>query len=570
MNVLLVDDQKIERELVKQALYSSGGDYDITEVTNAYEGLSQLTHCRYDVILMDYQMPKMDGMQLLVKIQSLKQKHRSTIIVISNDKNEDLMVDFINAGAHDFLLKEEITSSQLTRCIKQSQKRLDLETRLKESYDQVKNLAERDQLTGLFNRHHFEESLASLLTNRRGLNGAVAVMLLDLDNFKMINDSLGHIAGDAVLVELANRLRQKFRESQLFARLGGDEFAFVFTGIQKANSANRIAERILSSFDKPFIIDDQIIRCSGSLGIALNPCQKLNKEELIKRADIAMYKAKAESGIKACLFEDNMENEFFRCYKIENELRDSILKEEFEMHFQPMFNCQTKVLEKFEALVRWPSGVTTQNPQEFIQVAEDSRLIELLGRWIIKSAFVQYAECARAISNPNLQLAINLSPLQIHDLNLPRYIAEQAANCGLNLTNITIEVTETALLENNDCTLETLSSIRALGCQIALDDFGTGFSSISHLLNYPIDIVKFDRSLLERILDDNKARLMLSGMNKMLTQIHIATVAEGVEQIEQVKVCESIGITLLQGYLLGKPMSGKDCIKLFSKPKLNS
>ena len=369
MNILLVDDQQIERELVKEALDASGRSFDITEVSNGKDGLSKLSSEQYDVVLLDYRMPKMNGLQTLIQLQTLEVFQRTPVIVISNNHDEDIMLACINAGAQDFLLKDEITSTHLMRCISQSQKRLELESALNKSYQQVKRLAELDHLTGLSNRHFFEQSLNSLLANARGLEGFIAVVLLDLDGFKMINDSLGHYAGDSVLIEFANRVRHRFRESQLFARLGGDEFAFVFTGVKEVNSAFKIADRILASFEEPFDVAGKQIHCSASMGITLNKSTKATVEDLIKQADIAMYKAKSEGKNQACLFEACLEQEFLKAYQIENELKIALKNHAFEMHFQPIYHSQNKKISALEALVRWPSGHTTQVPQEFIGVA---------------------------------------------------------------------------------------------------------------------------------------------------------------------------------------------------------
>ena len=474
------------------------------------------------------------------------------------------MLECINAGAQDFLLKEEVTSRHLVRCIRQCHKRFELEKKLYQSYHQVKELAEHDQLTGLCNRYHFEESLRALLVNERGHSGYLAVMLLDLDNFKLINDNFGHATGDQLLIELANRVTHRFRESELFARLGGDEFAFVFTGIHRVNSVHNIANRILDSFNEPFIVDEHQIFCHGSIGISMNLRSDVKMEELLKFADIAMYRAKKKGRRQACLFEDNMESEFLRAFRIENELRVAIEEQAFDLHFQPIYHSQSRTVCGFEALIRWPGGKTSRNPGEFIPIAEQTRLIEPLGRWIIERAIGQLALWKQAAPDANLQLAINLSPLQIHDLNLPLVIAEQAQKHQVNASQIIIEITETALLENSDSTLETLNAIKALGCVLALDDFGTGYSSISHLLNYPIDTVKFDKSLLDGALQQDKKRIVLTGLTQMLNEIGLTTVAEGVEEQAQAQFCEAIGVSKLQGYLLAKPMSGDKCLSLIA------
>ncbi|KZN40913.1 two-component system response regulator [Pseudoalteromonas luteoviolacea] len=553
MNVLLVDDQKIDRELVKEALNCSGQSFDIKEVNCAKDGINEVQCKNYDVILLDYQMPRQNGLQVLVELKSQKICECSAIIMITNDRDEELLVNCINAGAQDLLLKDEVTSTQLLRCIKQSQKRIELENKLSQSYQQVKDLAERDPLTGLFNRNYFENALNSLLVNMRSLEGYIVVMLLDIDGFKMINDSLGHSAGDAVLKELADRVRYSFRESPLFARLGGDEFAFMFSGVRDADAAHLIAERVISSLEEPFSFLEHQIYSTASIGITLS-ASKTTTEDLLKQADIAMYKAKNGGKNQICFFDESLEKEFFRLFQIEGELREAINTQNFDVYFQPIIYSHNNAVKSLEVLVRLPVAKSGASPAEYIHTSEKSRLIESFGRLIIRKALAQYSQLCSNNPNQTVELAINLSPLQIHDLNLPTFLQEQAKSYQVDLTKVIIEVTETALLENNDSTMDTLKSIKSKGCKIALDDFGTGFSSISHLLNYPIDIVKFDKSLIERTLLDEKARLMLIGLSNMLSSLSIETIAEGVEFEAHVNICKHANVSCLQGYYFSKPL----------------
>ena len=567
MNILLIDDREIDRELIKHALHNAEKHFDITEVDNPCDGLSQLQQSKFDVVLIDYQLPKMTGVQILLELQKQQQAKDIVKIIISNNGDEDLMLECINAGAQDFLLKQEVTPRHLTRSIKQSHKRLELEKKLYLSYHQVKDLAEHDQLTGLYNRYHFEESLRTLLVNQRSKQGHLAVMLMDLDNFKLINDTFGHAVGDKLLVELANRVKSNFREGQLFARLGGDEFAFVFTGIEKVSAIFAIANRILALFKKPFDVDEHQIYCQTSIGISMNFSSYIQMEELVKYADIAMYRAKNKGKHQFCLFEDDMESEFLRSFRIENELRKAIKDNEFELYFQPIYKSQTREICACEALIRWPSGQTTQNPNEFIPIAEQTRLIEPLGRWIISQAISQLAAWQEVDSNLSVKLAINLSPLQIHDLNITKVIQQQAQKYQVNPDKIVIEITETALLENNEATVDTLNAFKSLGCSLALDDFGTGYSSISHLLLYPIDVVKFDKSLLDGALTSEKKRHVIEGLTNMLNSIGIRTVAEGAELMEQADLCENIGVSSIQGYVFAKPMTA---IEVYQQIKAQS
>ncbi|KZN28597.1 hypothetical protein N480_10930 [Pseudoalteromonas luteoviolacea S2607] len=554
MNILLVDDQKIDRELVKEALNCSLQKFDLKEVNCAEDGLSAIQAAQYDVILLDYQMPRQNGLQVLVELKSQKMCECSAIIMLTNNRDEELLVNCINAGAQDLLLKDEVTSTQLLRCIKQSQKRIELENKLSKSYQQVKQLAERDPLTGLFNRSYFETALNSLLVNMRSLEGYVVVMLLDIDGFKMINDSLGHSAGDAVLQELANRVRYSFRESPLFARLGGDEFAFMFSGVRDADAALSIAERVLSSFEEPFVFSKHEIHSTASIGITLS-ASKTTTEDLLKQADIAMYKAKNGGKNQVCFYDELLEQEFFKLFQIESELREAIKTQNFEVYYQPILYSKNDAVKSLEALVRLPVKASGASPAEYIHTSEKTRLIEAFGRLIIQKALSQYADLCHSKIYNQVELAINLSPLQIHDLNLPTFLQQQAKHYNIDLTKVTIEVTETALLENSESTMDTLKSIKSKGCKIALDDFGTGFSSISHLLNYPIDIVKFDKSLIERTLQDEKAKLMLVGLVDMLRSLSIETVAEGVEYEAHATLCKQANVACLQGYYFSKPLS---------------
>ncbi|MBQ4811164.1 EAL domain-containing protein [Pseudoalteromonas luteoviolacea] len=564
MNILLVDDQKIDRELVKEALNCSLQEFDLKEVNCAEDGLSAIQAAQYDVILLDYQMPRQNGLQVLVELKSQKLCECSAIIMLTNNRDEELLINCINAGAQDLLLKDEVTSTQLLRCIKQSQKRIELENKLSKSYQQVKQLAERDPLTGLFNRSYFETALNSLLVNMRSLEGYVVVMLLDIDGFKMINDSLGHSAGDAVLQELANRVRYSFRESPLFARLGGDEFAFMFSGVRDADAALTIAERVLSSFEAPFVFSKHEIHSTASIGITLS-ASKTTTEDLLKQADIAMYKAKNGGKNQICFYDELLEQEFFKLFQIESELREAIKTENFEVYYQPILHSTNNAVKSLEALVRLPVKASGASPAEYIHTSEKTRLIEAFGRLIIQKALSQYADICQSDLSQQIELAINLSPLQIHDLNLPTFLQQQAKHYNVDLTKVIIEVTETALLENSESTMETLRSIKSKGCKIALDDFGTGFSSISHLLNYPIDIVKFDKSLIERTLQDEKAKLMLIGLASMLQQLSIETVAEGVEFEAHATLCKQANVSCLQGYYFSKPLSFSELKATLSK-----
>jgi len=338
----------------------------------------------------------------------------------------------------------------------------------------------------------------------------------------------------------------------------------MFSGVRDADAALCIAERVLSSFEAPFVFSQHEIHSTASIGITLS-ASKTTTEDLLKQADIAMYKAKNGGKNQICFYDESLEREFFKLFQIERELREAIKTNEFEVYYQPILTSTSNTVKSLEALVRLPVKASGASPAEYIHTSEKTRLIEAFGRLIIQKALCQYAELCHSDFSQSIELAINLSPLQIHDLNLPTFLQQQAKHYKVDLTKVIIEVTETALLENSESTMETLRSIKSKGCKIALDDFGTGFSSISHLLNYPIDIVKFDKSLIERTLQDEKAKIMLIGLASMLHSLSIETVAEGVEFEAHATLCKQAKVSCLQGYYFSKPLSFSDLKATLSK-----
>nr|MDC2854825.1 EAL domain-containing protein [Ningiella sp. W23] len=385
-------------------------------------------------------------------------------------------------------------------------------------------------------------------------------MLLDLDHFKNINDTFGHDIGDRLLIEVAQRIQNELRAEQILARLGGDEFAFIIDELPNIHVAQVIAQRVLATFDNLFNIQGNTIHCSASIGVSVFPLNGDNKEVLLKFADIAMYRAKNLGRNQVCIFQDNMNLDFQRKYQIELELREAISESNFELHFQPIICAKesNKVIG-IETLIRWPNAVTSNNPSEFIPIAEQSRLIESLGNWIIKSA-LQYFEKMRTIVNYDFYIAINISSYQLLNLNIVNFISKQLSNHNISPDLLVVEITETSLLNEDIITNSVLKELHNLGVKIALDDFGTGYSSISHLLNYPIDIVKLDRTLIVAAESNTKNARLMKGINKMLKSIEVLTIAEGVENKAQLTMVQNNSVDFIQGYYYSKPLSYDDLI----------
>ena len=474
--------------------------------------------------------------------------------MLSNHSSDDIVLACINAGAHDFLLKQDVTPAHLKRSILQSRKRKELEQELLVSYQKAKRLAERDPLTGLHNRYYFEEALTHLLEdNARCERGFVAVMLMDLDKFKHVNDSFGHDMGDKLLLAVTARMKKVVRGNELLARLGGDEFAFACGNVQLLVDIKGIATRFLTIFDHPFEIDGHTLYCQGSIGIAVSPLNGTSVAELKRFADIAMYRAKHETTEKLCIFEDNMQQAFLRKYHIEQELRHALQVREFGLYFQPIMNNQT--ICGAECLIRWFAGNTTTQPQEFIPIAEEAGLIQQLGRWVMETALHTFASFRHAVSN-EFYLSINVSPKQLSEAGFSLFVAHLIKKYNLCPGQLIIEITETVLMQSDDTTRSELKALSDSGIQIALDDFGTGYSSLSHLLNCPVDIVKVDKSIVQHVSDANFGhRSVLEGLALMLRKQNIRIVAEGVETEIQSQVCHELGIHVHQGFYYHRPLA---------------
>jgi len=564
MNILLVDDDAQDRAAVRQALEESHSIAMLSEAETVEQGMALLNQHRYDVMVLDYRMPHADGIEMVLQLRERPDLGKTAIVMMSNSDDENVALKCLHAGAQDFMQKGEITAPKLRRSILHARKRFELERELYASYCKVKDMAETDALTGLFNRYHFEDALNVAITNNKRSECSVALLILDLDRFKYVNDSYGHEAGDALLKQVAKRIQRCLRDNEIFARLGGDEFAIVLTNVEHVYHVNKIARRILQELEVPFEINGNNVRCSCSIGITLHPFNGETAADLTKFADIAMYRAKKMGRGQLCFFEDKMQQEFSQRYQIELAIRDVLKNDSFRLHYQPLVDAYGKQLTGFEALIRWPQADVQYFPDQFIPVAEESHMISEIGRWVIDEAIRQLSVWHRMSDQP-LSMAINLSPVQLGDHDLVDYLARTLDKYQVEPEYITLELTETALLGNDRTKHETIEEINKLGCRIALDDFGTGFSSLSHLLSFPIDIVKIDRSMLPVSEEPSKHLAVLIGLASMLRSLGMKIVAEGVETNDQSTLCQALMIDKLQGYFFAKPQAASEIEKRWLK-----
>ncbi|MBA6296291.1 bifunctional diguanylate cyclase/phosphodiesterase [Colwellia sp. MB02u-9] len=553
MNILIVDDDVVDREHLIRTLNKANSDCHIVETESVDEGLAAFKAEKFDVVLLDYRMPKRDGIELLLELRSALVDQSVAIIMLSNSEESDLALECIKNGAQDFLLKSEVTSSRLQRAILQSQTRFELEKKLYKSYQEARELAEHDSLTGLANRYVFEEALRLNITQQPRDDAKLALILFDLDNFKFINDSHGHDIGDLLLKQVSNRVYKCLRENELFARVGGDEFAIILSHLKSVDNATRVTQRILNCFDEAFNILGIEIKMGASIGIAIFPDNSISATELLKYADIAMYRAKKLGRNQICYFEKKMQEQFLQQYQIEANLVGALERDEFILHYQPIVDTVTLQVIGFEALIRWNFQNTLHFPDSFIPIAESSRAIIDIGRWVIAQAIYQISTW-NLQSDKALSIAINLSSVQLADRTLISFIKSIIEKYQVPPALIEFELTETALLDNSSQAIAVIESISQLGCHIALDDFGTGFSSVSHLQNFPINTVKIDKSLM-LASNEPKTRALVDGLTAMLHSLGLNIVAEGIEDENNLRLCQQLNIQRIQGYFFSKPLS---------------
>ncbi|HTB45916.1 MAG TPA: EAL domain-containing protein [Acetobacteraceae bacterium] len=427
----------------------------------------------------------------------------------------------------------------------------------------VRYLAHHDTLTGMANRVQMRQRIPEFLDSNSGPQLLTAFMMIDLDGFKGVNDTLGHDVGDELLVEVAHRLQGLVRDVDFVARMGGDEFVLLLPGLRDPEAAMPLAQRVLQRLAEPAQVGDHRLRVGASIGVAFYPKDAQDGDALFKYADIALYAAKtAGRGTVRC-FDVQMTHTVNEHRLLESGLRRALENGDLEVHFQPMFAGDTLALAGFEALARWKHpGRGYVSPETFIRIAEDCGLINRLGRWVIEEACT-----AAAAWQPQCRIAVNVSPMQLRDGRLQDDIAAILQRTGLPARLLEIEVTESVMADNNQTVLGTLHALKAMGIHIALDDFGTGYSSLSYLRRFSFDKIKIDKSFVQGQSTDQGVRVILEAILGMCHNLGLAVVGEGVETQQQLAMLRLNQCTELQGYLLGRPMPS-DAVEAFLRSNL--
>lgn len=484
-------------------------------------------------------------------------EHRMEFGVLAatySDDHIDKMMAMVECGDQSFSLLELRNGRSLAITIQPMQGggwvtiHEDVTAR-RQAEAQITHMARHDALTKLPNRLLFREQV-ELALEQTGRGRKVAILCLDLDQFKSVNDTLGHPEGDALLCMVAERLSHALREGDTVARLGGDEFAIVHVGDDQPVGATALAERIIEELAEPYDINGHHVVSGTSIGVAIAPHDGNDADQLLKNADMALYRAKQEGRGTYRFFETEMDTRMQERRKLELELRHAVAVNEFELFYQPQFNFKKNRICGFEALLRWnhpERGLVP--PVEFLWLAEEIGLMVPIGKWVVETA------CKDAASWPkDLNLAVNLSPKQFKGSDLANMIGKALENADLAAERLELEITETVLLNATESVLVTLHELHALGVRISMDDFGTGYSSLSYLRSFPFDKIKIDRSFVSEIGSMGSAIAIVRAVAGLGVSLGIETTAEGVETLDQLQRVEQEGCTEVQGFLIGRPL----------------
>jgi diguanylate cyclase (GGDEF)-like protein len=438
-------------------------------------------------------------------------------------------------------------------------------TSRKEQEDRLLYLATRDPLTRMPNRRLFTERLEQAIDKADENGTKFAILFIDLDHFKNINDALGHMVGDMVLQSVGNRLEESLREGDTVAHLSGDEFPIILNGIKDRTEAEKKARDILKILAEPFIVEGKEIYTTGSIGIVLYPDSATTIGDLMRNVDTAAYNAKKQGRDVYQFYSEQLSAEVQRRLEIETGLRRALENGELSLNYQAKVDMGSRTITGAEALLRWTSPELGQvTPDEFIPVAEETGLIVSIGEWILDTACKEAAGWNKLVADP-VHVGVNLSSIQFLQGDLIKSVESALAHSGLPASLLDLELTESILVANPEETIETLDRLKTAGASVSIDDFGTGYSSLSYLTRFPLDNLKIDRAFVTNLPNEKDAVAIVRAIISMAQNLDLKIIAEGVETENQITFLHALGCQTGQGYLFSKPVSAQDFVKLLTR-----
>jgi len=546
IKLLLVEDNHQEalriNNMLKEGLQNQ---FTLEQRLSVSEALDLVQQQTFQAIILDLHLPEGQSFESIP--QFIQYCPEAPILILSGVEDEEQAIRAVKSGAQDYLIKGQTSSSTLCRAIRYAMER-------HRATQRITQLAHYDHLTGLANRGLFYERLNCAVARCNRNDMAMALMFLDLDHFKAINDTLGHECGDSLLKTVATRIKKCIREIDTGVRLGGDEFAVLLEQIISVEDVAAVAQRILQLLAQPIIVNHHQLQVTGSIGITIYPWDSANPQELLSHADAAMYRAKAQGGNNYQFYTAGMKTAGLDGSTLEVELTRALAKKEFLLHYQPQMNLRTKQITGMEALLRWHhpyQGLI--GPNHFIPQAEENGMIIPIGEWVLRAASKQakYWE-KQGFASPHV--AVNLSARQIHQGNLPALIQDILTRSHLDPENLQLELTETFLIHETEETLQTLRELKAMGIRLYIDDFGAGYASLRYLKSFPVDGIKLDQSLIQDLPHNTNDAAIVQAVISLGKALGLQVIAEGVETQEQADFLEEHGCDAMQGYWVAPPL----------------
>lgn len=601
LNVLVVDDSKVFRCAIREILEI--GNIQVTEASDGDEALQSVSNAVPDLVLMDIVMPGLDGITVLKELRKSYSKLQLPVVLVTSRGSSREIVQALDFGANDYITKPvdfDVLWARLSNQLMQKQAaeflrsaQISLEKQIKSrtaelkltneklkkeieerlhAEEQLQKQASYDVLTGLPNRSLAADRLTQTLVKAKRHNLKPSLAFLDLDNFKYVNDTFGHAAGDDLLREAARRLSECARGSDTVARLGGDEFLIILDdadkikGVQHETGVRHVAERIIKCFSRPFIIEGQELNITPSIGFAIYPKDGENSNQLMRHADAAMYRSKHEGKNTYCFYSPEMTVQAKLRMNVESQLRHALERNELTIAYQPIVDSKSGEIIKAEALLRWDCeelGMIT--PDYFIPIAEDTGVILPIGEWVINQACKQVKDW-RESGWSDLCVTINVSARQFQsDSTLVEAVATGLRKNDLPAEAIQLELTEGILLEETSDSVKMMKLLEKMGVKLLIDDFGSGYASLSYLQRYNFDSIKIDRSYIDNVLNNEQDAKLVKAVIAMANSLGLSVVSEGVETKGQLDFLLNANCKFIQGYYFSKPVPSDEFVVLLKK-----
>ena len=549
LRMLIVEDSESDAELLLRALRQAGYEPVHERVESARTLRAALGRQDWDLIISDYSLPGFNGLEAL---KMAREQERDTPFIIgSGSIGEDIAVAAMKTGAHDYIMKDNLT--RLIPAIERELKEAEVRRERWRAEERSRYLAHTDPVTDLPNRACFHEQVQQAVATSVREGRPMALLLMDLERFKEVNDTLGHQHGDQLLRQVGQRLRDALFSPDTVARLGGDEFGILLPRLASADDVAIVCKKILAVLEEPIVIADIPVAVETSIGVALAPEHADNADNLMQQADMAMYRAKKSGGGYVVYApEDNPYNP--QRLALMAELRDAIEHNQLLLHFQPMVDIKSRRILGTEALVRWQHprhGLLA--PDKFIGTAEHTGLIAPLTRWVLTDALSHcQGACRQGIC---LRVSVNLSARSLHDPRLPEMVENALTTTGAEPGRLTLEITESAIMLEPKRAEETLVRLSRMGIRLSIDDFGTGYTSLASIARLPVNEIKIDKSFVAGMLTSKSDATIVRSMIELAHNLGLTVVAEGVETEETLDALAALGCDEAQGYFISRPQT---------------